>query len=442
MALSPLLTDLYQLTMLYAYFKSGKTQTVSFELFVRELPKNRNYLVFAGLRDVVNFIENLSFSKEDIDYLYSLNLFPDDFLDFLKDFRFTGNLWALKEGEIFFQCEPVLRVEAPIYEAQLLETALMNQVHVASLLASKGARIYSVSKGKALADFSLRRTHGSDAGMKAAYSSYLVGFVGTSNVLAGKELKIPVIGTVAHSFIMAFENEKEAFKAYLKAFPDRGILLIDTYDTLMGLKNAIEASRETGIPLKGVRLDSGDVVELSKKVREILNEEGFKDCKIIVSGGLDEYEIDKILKEGAPVDAFGVGTKFGTSSDSPYIDFVYKLVEFDGRPVMKTSSGKEMFPGRKQVYRQSEKDLITLWDEKGEGEPLLEKVIEGGNLIKRLPTLKESREYFLDRFNSIPQELKNIYVEKEYPVYFSKELLKLKRELEKEIKEIKWKGRK
>ncbi|WP_456457055.1 nicotinate phosphoribosyltransferase [Thermovibrio sp.] len=437
MTLSPLFTDLYQLTMLYAYFKSGKTQTTSFELFIRELPEKRNYLVFAGLKDAVNFIENLSFSKEDIDYLYSLNLFPDDFLDFLKSFRFTGNLWALKEGEIFFQYEPVLRVEAPIYEAQLLETALMNQIHIATLLASKGARIYSVSKGKSLADFSLRRTHGSDAGMKAAYSSYLTGFSGTSNVLAGKELKLPVIGTVAHSFVMAFEDEKEAFKAYLKAFPQRGVLLIDTYDTLRGLKNAIEASRETGIPLKGVRLDSGDVVELSKKVREILDKEGFKECRIIVSGGLDEYEIDRILKAGAPVDAFGVGTKFGTSSDSPYIDFVYKLVEFNGRPVMKTSSGKAMFPGRKQVYRQGGKDLITLWNEKAEGEPLLEKVMEKGKLLKELPSLSESREYFLARFNSLPEELKDIYSKREYPVYFSKELLNLKGKLEEEIGEKK-----
>jgi len=437
MALSPLFTDLYQLTMLYAYFKSDKTQTASFELFVRELPGKRNYLVFAGLKDAVNLIENLSFSKEDIDYLYSLNLFPDDFLDFLKGFRFTGNLWALKEGEVFFQHEPVLRVEAPIYEAQLLETALVNQIHIATLLATKGARIYSVSKGKALADFSLRRTHGSDAGMKAAYSSYLTGFSGTSNVLAGKELKLPVIGTVAHSFIMAFEDEKEAFKSYLKAFPQRGILLIDTYDTLRGLKNAIEASRETGIPLKGVRLDSGDVVEFSKRVREILDKEGFKECKIIVSGGLDEYEIDRILKAGAPVDAFGVGTKFGTSSDSPYIDFVYKLVEFNGRPVMKTSSGKTMFPGRKQIYRQREKDLITLWNEKAEGEPLLEKVMEKGRLLKELPSLSESREYFLTRFNSLPEELKDIYSKRKYPVHFSRELLNLKRELEEGIGEKK-----
>ncbi len=428
MKTSPLFTDLYELTMMNGYLKAGKTEWASFELFVRELPKNRNYLVFAGLNDVVELLQDYRFKSEDIDYLYSLKLFPDDFLDFLKEFRFTGNLYIMREGEIFFQNEPVLRVEAPIYEAQLFETAVMNQVHISSLIATKAARVFSVARGKKLADFSLRRTHGFDAGMKVARSSYLAGFDATSNVLAGKVYGIPVVGTVAHSFIMAFESEEEAFRAYLNAFPNHGILLVDTYDTVEGVKKAIKIAKEVGIPLKGVRLDSGNIVELSKIARKLLDEAGFKEAKIIVSGGLDEYRIKEILENGAPVDAFGVGTKVGTSADSPYIDFVYKLVEFNGKPVMKTSSGKKMYPGRKQAFRNEDHDVVGVFGEELPGEPLLEKVMENGKTIKELPTLKESREYFLERFSKLPEKLKKIDQKVEYPVRISQRLEKLYQE--------------
>ena len=435
MKVSPLFTDLYELTMFYAYLESGKREWASFELFVRELPKNRNYLVFSGLREVVELIENFSFSKEDIDYLYSLKLFPDWFLDFLKEFKFSGNVYSMREGEIFFQNEPVLRIEAPIYEAQLLETAVMNQIHVSSLISTKAARIFSVSGGKALADFSLRRTHGSDAGLKVARNSYLAGFSATSNVLAGKIYGIPVVGTVAHSFIMSFESEEEAFRAFLKAFPEKGVLLIDTYDTIEGAKKAVKVSKEMGVNLKGVRLDSGNVVELAKEVRKILDEAGFKEAKIVVSGGLDEYAIAEILREGAPVDAFGVGTKFGTSADSPYIDFVYKLVEYDGKPVMKLSPGKRMYPGRKQVFRKEREDVVAVFGEKLEGEPLLEKVIENGKTVRELPSLKESREFFLSRFSELPEEIKDIYRKAEYPVRPSEKLRELYKSLERKLME-------
>ncbi|RKQ64124.1 nicotinate phosphoribosyltransferase [Thermovibrio guaymasensis] len=435
MGISPLLTDLYEITMLYAYFKNGKTEEASFELFTRELPKNRNYLIFAGLPWVVEFVENLHFSNEDIDYIYSLKIFPDDFLDFLKGFRFTGKIYSMKEGEIFFQNEPVIRVEAPIYQAQLLETTLMNQVHISSLIASKAARVYTVSGGRKLADFSLRRTHGVDAGIKVAYSTYLAGFDGTSNVLAGKLFGIPVIGTVAHSFIMAFNSEEEAFRAYLKAFPEKAVLLVDTYDTVEGVKRAIRVAKELGVKLKGIRLDSGDVVKLSKVARELLDEAGFTDCKIIVSGGLDEYRIAQIVREGAPVDSFGVGTKVGTSADSPYIDFVYKLVQIGNRPIMKMSPGKKMYPGKKQVFRQEGQDLLTLESEKHTGKPLLELVVKDGKRVKNLPTLTEAREYCLENLSKLPPQLKDIYSKAYYPVVVSKELEELYEKLEKELTE-------
>ncbi len=433
MKISPLFTDLYQLTMMNAYFKAEKRGTASFELFVRKLPENRNYLVFAGLNDVVGLLQNYRFKSEDIDYLYSLKLFSDDFLDFLKEFRFTGNLYAMREGEIFFQNEPVLRVEAPIYEAQLFETAIMNQIHISSLIATKAARVFSVAKGKKLADFSLRRTHGFDAGMKVARSSYLAGFDGTSNVLAGKVYGIPVVGTVAHSFIMAFESEEEAFRAYLETFPSNGVLLVDTYDTVEGVKRAVRVAKEMGVTLKGIRLDSGDVVELSKVARRLLDEAGFTETKIIVSGGLDEYRIREILEKGAPVDAFGVGTKVGTSADSPYIDFVYKLVEFNRRPVMKTSSGKKMYPGRKQVFRGKNGDTVGVFGEELPGEPLLEKIMENGQPVKKLPTLKESREFFLERFSKLPEEIKRVDRRVEYPVRISEKLKELYRRTLSEI---------
>lgn len=435
MAVPPLLTDLYQLTMMKAYLDNGKTEEAAFELFVRELPENRNYLIFCGLEEVFQVIENLRFSESDIDYLYSLKLFPDRFLDFLKEFRFTGKVYSVRDGTPFFAQEPVLRVEAPIYQAQLLETALMNQVHISSLAATKAARIYTVARGRAIADFSLRRTHGSDAGLKVAKYSYVAGFNGTSNVLAGKLYGIPVIGTVAHSFIMSFESEGEAFRAYLRSYPDKAILLVDTYDTVEGVKRAIEAAKEMGVELKGVRLDSGNVVELSKLVREILNEAGFERAKIIVSGGLDEYRIDEILKAGAEVDAFGVGTKFGVSSDSPYIDFVYKLVEVGGKPVMKTSPGKKMYPGKKQVFRKKEGDVVGVWGEELPGRPLLELVMEGTERRTEVPPLKEIRDYCISQLENLPEEVRDIRRKAKYPVAFSRKLEELYRKILRKIEE-------
>ncbi len=430
MRISPLLTDLYELTMMCSYLDNKKTQFASFELFTRKLPRKRNYLVYTGLEDVVKFIENLKFSSSDIDYLYSLKLFPDWFLDFLRDFEFKGNLYSMDEGTVFFQQEPVLRVEAPIYEAQFLETAIMNMVHANSLVSSKAARVYSVSGGRVLSDFSLRRTDGQTAGLRAARSCFITGFNSTSNVLAGKLYGIPVVGTVAHSFIMSFENEENAFRAYAKTFPDKTVLLVDTYDTIEGIRKAIDVAKELeskGHKLVGVRLDSGNLVELSRIARRMLDENDLGYVKIVVSSGLDEYEIEKLLSQSAPVDIFGVGTKVGTSSDSPYIDFVYKLVEFDGKPVMKTSSGKRMYPGRKQVFRQNGQDILTLSDESLDGKPLLSPVITNGKLIKKLPDLKMIRHNFLENLEGLDKQLKDIYHKHIYPVKASPKLKRIYR---------------
>jgi len=439
MRVSPLLTDLYELTMMCSYIDNGKTEIAAFELFTRKLPERRNYLVYAGLEDVINYLMNLRFEKEEIDYLHSLKVFPDWFLDFLKDFEFTGNLYSMDEGTIFFQDEPVLRVEAPIYMAQLLETAVMNQVHISSLIATKASRVYSVSRGKILSDFSLRRTHGMDAGLKVARSCYICGFSSTSNVLAGKIYGIPVVGTVAHSYIMSFETEEESFRAYARTFPDKAVLLVDTYDTVKGVEKAIEVAKELerkGFRLKGVRLDSGNVVELSKETRKMLDENGLDYVKIIVSGGLDEFLIDEILSSGAPVDIFGVGTKVGTSADSPYIDFVYKLVEVGGKSVMKTSTGKRMYPGRKQVFRFDDRDVIGCHDEELGGEKLLKPVIVNGRLASRMPSLMEIRENFMRNLERLPERVKSIYESAAYRVEVSERLEKLYSEVLREIEEI------
>jgi len=436
-----LLTDLYELTMMCAYLDNGREEQASFELFTRVLPEKRNYLIYAGLEDVVKYLEEFRFTKDDIDYLYSLKLFPDWFLDFLKEFKFTGNLYSMKEGTHFFPHEPVLRLEAPIYEAQLFETAILNMTHISTLVASKAARVYSVSRGKILSDFSLRRTHGKDAGMKAARSTYIAGFSSTSNVLAGKVYGIPVVGTVAHSFIMSFEKEEEAFRAYLKTFPDRAVLLVDTYDTVKGVEKAIEVAKDLlkeGHTLKGVRLDSGDILTLSRLTREILDRNGFRSTKIIVSGGVDEYKVDELLSKGAPIDIFGVGTKVGTSSDSPFVDFVYKLVELGEKPVMKTSSGKKMYPGRKQVYRCNGFDRVTLFEEKSQGLPLLEPIFISGERVKNLPSLSEIREHFLEEFAKLPEEIKDIYEKKVYRVEISGRLKALYEKTKEEIEEKEW----
>jgi nicotinate phosphoribosyltransferase len=393
---SPLLTDLYELTMSASYFREKMLAPATFSLFVRSYPDNWGYFVNAGLEDALEYVEQFRFSQEDVDYLRSTRLFSNDFLEFLPSIRFTGDIWAMKEGEVFFADEPVLEVTAPIIEAQLLETYLINIIHLQSLICTKAARCSSVSRGKSLVDFSLRRTHGGQAGLKVARSSHIAGFNATSNVLAGRLYGIPMSGTMAHSYVTAFHDEIESFRAFVACHPDNAVLLVDTYDTVSGVKKACVVGREMkrqGRKLRGIRLDSGDMADLSKKARVLLDEAGLRDTMIFASSGFDEFKIEEILNEGAPIDGFGVGTNMGVSKDAPFMDMAYKLVEYNGRPVLKLSTGKMTLPAEKQVFRTYnqngafKEDVIALREEEPPpgARPLLQEVMTAG---KR--TLSES----------------------------------------------------
>ncbi|MBO3832947.1 MAG: nicotinate phosphoribosyltransferase [Candidatus Brockarchaeota archaeon] len=438
-----LFTDLYEVTMAQAYFKTGNIRA-TFELFVRRLPPNRSYLVAAGLEDVCNYLLNFRFEKDDLEFLEGKG-FEKDFLKFLSRIRFTGDMWALPEGELVFQNEPIIRVTAPIIEAQFFETFMINTVNFQTLIATKASRIVNAARGRQVVDFGSRRAHGVDAGLKAARASYIGGCVGTSNVLAGKKYGIPVYGTMAHSYVEAFPSEKEAFKAWLKTWGTDTVLLVDTYDTLRGVRNAIEAVEElTGRKeLKGIRMDSGDMLRLSKEARRILDEAGFNSTKIFVSSGLDEYVIEDYLNNGAQIDVFGVGSSLVTSDDAPKTDMVYKLVESEenGRlvPRMKIAEGeKATLPGAKQVYRVERngkyvRDVVGLCDEDLEGERRLVQVFKDGRLVYRLPKLDEIREKARMELEKLPEEYRRIRSPKAYPVEVSGRILDLGRQLVKKL---------
>lgn len=412
------MVDLYELTMACSYFRMGWRQEVTFDLFIRELPANRNFMISAGLESALYYLENLRFDREAIDYLRSLNLFSDEFLAYLKNLRFSGTVWAIPEGEFFFPNEPVIRVTAPIVEAQIVETFLLNSVCYESLIATKAARIVSAANGKAIVDFSPRRDPGAEAAVKVARSAYLAGAIGTSNVLAGKILGIPVYGTMAHSFVMSFDDEEEAFRQFATDFPKHSVFLVDTYDTIEGVWKAVRTAKslkKRGILLKGIRIDSGDLLELSRKARHILDSQGLYDTRIMVSGDLNEYRIRDLVKAGAPVDIFGVGTELGTSPDAPALGGVYKLVEFDRKPRVKLSTGKATLPGRKQVWRfTNEKgkfthDLIALEDEDpsglDRGRPLLKCFMKKGKLLGSYPALEDSRRRCQESLSILPRRL-------------------------------------
>jgi nicotinate phosphoribosyltransferase len=441
-----LFTDFYELTMCASYFDNQKFEPATFDLFIRRLPPNRGYLLFAGLEQVLKYLQDVKFTEEHLAYLKTQG-FNQPFLNYLRNFKFTGDVWAAPEGTVAFPCEPLIRVTAPIIEAQLVETFLLNTVNLQTMIATKASRVVNAARGKAIIEFGLRREHGVDAGMKVARCSYIAGCQGTSNVLAGLTFGIPVFGTMAHSFVMSYEKEIDAFRAFAKTFPANSTLLIDTYDDMTGAEKAAVVAKElekVGHKLSGVRLDSGDLAEISKKVRKLLDEAGLQYVRIFASGDLDEFKIEELRKKGARIDAFGVGTKMGTSADKPYVDVIYKLCETMNSsggfaPIMKLSEAKVTLPGRKQVYRfkdaegNYEKDLIALADEKVNGEPMMLKVMEKGEVTYHFPSLSEIRAAAAENLSLLPDKYKKVTCSAEYPVQLSQDLEKLIRNLKEKL---------
>jgi nicotinate phosphoribosyltransferase len=434
---TPLLVDLYELTMAASYFQIGFNEPATFSLNVRRMPSRRGFLVASGLERLLETLEAFRFDEAALEYLASLKLFATEFLAFLGALRFTGEVRAMPEGSIFFANEPIVEVTAPLIEAQIIETLVLNQVGVASLLATKAARVMLAAQGRNLIDFGLRRTHGADAGLVAARSSYLAGFIGTSNVLAGRRYGIPLYGTMAHSYVMVHEGERAAFAHYTGLFPMLSTLLVDTYDTAQGVENAVRIALELkrdGHKLQAIRLDSGDLAVLSVAARRILDRAGLQNVAIVASGDLDEYRIEQLVRSGAPIDAFGVGTEMAVSADAPALDIVYKLVEYAGVPRIKTSTNKNSLPGRKQVFRAVNAnggfyaDLIGL---AGEGvtsvahefKPapamsvdLLQPVMSAGQRIGARPSLADSRAHLLDSMAHLELRYKELEKPQSYPV--------------------------
>ena len=428
-------TDLYQLTMAAGYHAQHRTEEASFELFARRLPPHRSYLVIAGLAQAVEYLRNLRFSDEEIVYLQSLSVFKHvspDFFAYLRDFRFSGDVWAIPEGTVAFAGEPLLRVTAPLIEAQILETWLLSTINFQTLIASKAARIVDAAQGRAIIEFGARRAHGMEAALYAARAAFIGGCVGTSNVEAGMRFGLPVYGTAAHSWIMSFDHELDAFRAFHKIFPDHTTLLLDTYDTIAAAKLATEI----GPSLRGVRLDSGDLCALSKQVRPILDQAGMQQTKIMVSGDLDEFKITELLAKGAPIDLFGVGTELSTSRDDPALGGVYKLVELDGQPKMKLSQDKATYPYCKQVWRSYADDGTLLGDTIGltnerdlPGEALLQPVLRRGKIIAPLPSLEETQKYARQQIQSLPKIYKLLAQPEKYPVQYSQKMETRRQEL-------------
>ena len=433
-----LATDLYELTMAAAYFENKESAEATFELFVRNLPKNRSYLIAAGLEQAVEYLQNLRFEKEHIDFLRKHPAFKgigDDFFNYLLKLRFSGDVWALPEGTVFFANEPVMRVTAPIIEAQIVETFLLSTINFQTLIATKASRVVQSARGRDIVEFGGRRAHGPEAALLAARASYIGGCVGTSNVLAGYRFGIPIYGTMAHSFIMNYETEEEAFERFCKAFPSNPALLLDTYDTLQAAKNAVSLKPSL------VRLDSGDRYDLSIKVRKILDDAGLKQTKIFVSGDLNEFIIDDLTTRGAPIDAFGVGTELVTSRDDPALQAIYKIVETHRLGELnfrvKTSEGKRTIPGAKQVYRSAsasgeiKEDVLALQDEVNEtgGDPLLVNVVESGRVIYALPKINRIKEKTLSGVARLPSNYRELRDPQPAPVRLSPRLLRLSESL-------------
>jgi len=443
-ATSPLLTDLYQLNMIQAYLDHGETEEAVFEFFVRKLPARRGFLMAAGLEQALDFLEGLRFSDEELDWLSKSGRFSQGLIDQLRDLRFTGDVHAMAEGSVFFADEPILRVTAPLPQAQLVESRLINILHYQTLVASKAARMALAAPGKLLVDFGLRRAHEAAAGLMAARASYLAGFDGTATMLAGKAWGIPLYGTMAHSFIQAHDDEAEAFERFARSRPDRLVLLLDTYDTERAARKVVTLAPRLaadGIRVSGVRLDSGDLAALSRSVRRILDDGGLKDVTIFASGGLDEDDLWDFTHHGAPIDGFGLGTSLTTSSDVPALDCAYKLQEYAGVARRKRSEGKATWPGRKQVWRSygpdglMAGDMISVEADVQPGEPLLQPVMRGGRRVGERPSLAQIRDHAARERARLPQRLQALDPDADYPAQVSDALVELAAEVDRRIAE-------
>ena len=450
---SALLTDLYQINMMQAYLDHGETDTAVFEFFVRSLPARRGFLLAAGLEQALDYLENLRFSAAELEWLKSTGRFGTNLLDYLGEFRFSGDIHAMPEGTVFFVNEPILRVTAPMPQAQFVESRLINILHFQSLIASKAARMVLAAPGKLLVDFGFRRAHGAEAGLMAARASYVAGLAGTATVLAGRDFGIPIYGTMAHSFIETFDDESKAFAAFAESRPDNLVLLLDTYDTEAAARKVVALAprlKATGIAIRSVRLDSGDLATLSRGVRGILDAGGLADGTIFASGGLDEDAIAELAREGAPIDGLGVGTSLTTSSDAPVLDCVYKLQEYAGIPRRKRSANKATWPGRKQVWRHYDADGRMAGDHLAldiasgpapshargtvrSGEPLLELVMQDGRRLRPPPSLDEIRQKAKRELERLPEALRRLAPGTTYPVEVADELKELAAEVDRRL---------
>jgi nicotinate phosphoribosyltransferase len=430
--------------MLQSYYEEGMEDTAVFEFFVRQLPEHRNFMLFAGLEQVLEYIENLHFSQEELEWLRRSEKFDAGFIDRLEHFRFSGEVHAMEEGTVFFPDEPVLRVTAALPEAQLIESRLINILHYQTLIASKAARCRLVAPEKTLIDFGMRRAHGAEAALLAARANYIAGFDGSATVQAEHDFGIPIFGTMAHSYIQSHQSELQAFKNYANSHPDNVVLLIDTYDTKRGAEKVVSLAkslRKDGTTIKAVRLDSGDLPQLSASVRRILDNGDCRDISILASGDLDEYAIAKLIDSGSPIDAFGIGTRLNISRDSPSLDCVYKLQEYAGQARRKKSEGKTTWPGRKQVYRRRAEnglfsgDLVTLEnDVQSYGEALIVPVMRNGLPIKPAETLERIRERSNDQLASLPRHLIALDDSaKRYPVEISQGLKDLAEQVDQQF---------
>jgi nicotinate phosphoribosyltransferase len=434
--ISPLLTDLYELNMIQAYLDRGEEDEAVFEFFVRRLPPRRSFLLAAGMDDALNYLETLQFSAAEIDWLKSTGRFRKNLLDYLSSFRFTGDVHAIPEGSACFAGEPLIRITAPLPQAQLVETRLINILHFQTLIASKAARMVLAAPGKILSDFGLRTAHGAEAGLFSARASYLAGFAGAANVLAGERYGVPIVGTMAHSFVQVHGDETQAFENFARARPEGVILLIDTYDTEQGARKVVELAprlKADGIAIRGVRIDSGDLTAMARKVRAILDAGGLKDVIILVSGGVNEDVLRTMMSAGAPIDGFGIGVNLAASVDVPALDCAYKLQEYAGTPKRKLSEGKATWPGRKQVWRayggdgRMAGDILSVEADNQPGEALIVPVMRGGKRITPSPTLAQIRERAARELVRLPEPLRKLETG-DYPVKVADALKALAKE--------------